>query len=75
LSAEDLTVPAFFKKPRDILQLEADAINVLEKKVDISSFDKRHQQKIKDYYRFSATRNDKFQQSIAKMTRNTWDII
>ena len=34
-------------------QLQLDAINVLEKRVDILKFDKAYQQQIKNYYRFA----------------------
>ena len=33
-------------------QLEVDAINVLENRVDINTFPKEYQQQIQDFYRF-----------------------
>ena len=37
----------------NVTQLQIDAINVLEKRVDIMTFPKEYQQKIKNYYRFT----------------------
>jgi hypothetical protein len=64
-----------FVIPDDVLQLQADAINVLEGVVPISSFDPEYQKKIKSYYRFSAFRQNSKQQNSAKRTRNTLEII
>lgn len=61
--------------PGDVEKLRTDAINVLEGRVDISSFNKEYQIKIKDYYRFSATRYGSKYGAVAKRTRNTLDII
>ena len=61
--------------PEDVEQLRIDAVNVLEGRVDIESFDEDYQQKIKDYYRFSATRYASQYSIVAKRTKNTLDII
>jgi len=61
--------------PPDVKQLRLDATNVLEGRVDINTFDKDYQQKIKDYYRYSATRYGSQYGKIAKRTINTLDII
>jgi len=61
--------------PPDVQQLRIDAVNVLEGRVDINSFDEDYQQKIKDYYRFSATRYGSKYGTVAKRTQNTLDII
>lgn len=39
---------------KDTLQLQTDAINVLEGRVDINTFSPDYQRKIENYYRFSA---------------------
>lgn len=64
-----------FAIPPDVLQLQVDALNVLEDKVDISTFPKDYQEKIINYYRFSATRMNTQEDRIAKRTNDTMDII
>ena len=59
----------------DVKQLRLDAIEVLEGRLEISTFDEEYQQKIKDYYRFSATRYGSRYGKVAKRTINTLDII
>jgi hypothetical protein len=61
--------------PDDVKQLRLDAVNVLEGRVDINSFDEDYQKKIKDYYRFSATRYGSKYGKVANRTKNTLDII
>jgi hypothetical protein len=61
--------------PDDVRQLRIDAISVLEGRVDINTFDEDYQKKIKDYYRFSATRYGSKYGKVAKRTKNTLDII
>jgi hypothetical protein len=61
--------------PDDVKQLRLDTVNVLEGRVDINDFDEEYQQKIKDYYRFSATRHASKYSKVAKRTINTLDII
>jgi len=67
--------PYPFPTPPDILQLEVDAANVEEGRVDISTFPPDYQQRIKDFYRFSATRHMSNDGTIAKMTNDTLDLI
>jgi len=57
------------------MQLREDAVEVLEGRVDINTFDEDYQQKIKDYYRFSCTRYGSKYGLVAKRTKNTLDII
>lgn len=59
----------------DVLQLRNDALDVLEGRVDILSFSEDYQKKIKDYYRFSATRYGSKYGLIARRTPNTLEII
>jgi hypothetical protein len=61
--------------PEDVRQLRIDATNVLEGRLDIETFDPDYQKKIKDYYRFSATRYGSRYGKIANRTKNTLDII
>ena len=61
--------------PEDQLQLGVDMCNVVEGRVDISTFDPEYQQKIKDFYRFAARRQNSKSKSIAQMTGDTLDII
>ena len=75
ITSEDLDDPYPFPTPPDILQLEADTINVLEARVSITTFALEYQQRIKDFYRFSATRQNSKSHNIAQMTSDTLDII
>jgi hypothetical protein len=59
----------------DILQLQTDTINVLEKRIDIQSFPLEYQNKIKNYYRFSGSSYISGDSSMAKMTKDTMDLI
>jgi len=59
----------------DILQLQTDVINVLEKRVDINSFGIEYQKRIKSYYQFSGTAIITGSPSAIKMTKNTMDLI
>jgi hypothetical protein len=61
--------------PPEVLQLQQDTINVLEGVVLISSFPQEYQERIKTYYRFSATRYGSKADFVAKRTLNTQDII
>jgi hypothetical protein len=61
--------------PDDVKQLRLDAVNVLEGRVDINTFDKKYQKKIKDYYKYSALRYGSKYGAVAKRTKNTLDII
>ena len=57
------------------LQLQVDTLNVLEKRVPLNSFTPDRQRKIKNYYRFSATRMNSNAEVIAKRTNDTLDIV
>ena len=66
----------YLEIPETVLQLQVDALNVLENRVSIDSFTPERQQTIKDYYRFSATQhNDRSQNKIAKRIMNTLELI
>jgi hypothetical protein len=59
----------------EILKLQNDVIDVLEKRVDINSFPKEYQEKIKNYYKFSGTAYVSSKPVVAKRTNNTLDIV
>ena len=62
--------------PTDILQLQVDTLNVLQGNLSISTFPTEYQQKIMDYYRFSADfQNRRSPQKPAKRTTDTLDLI
>lgn len=61
--------------PADVIQLQVDTVNVLEGRVDISTFTPGYQQKIKDYWRFSAMRQSVKEQNMAKRTTDTLDAV
>ena len=69
---DDLTE---FVIPEGTLKLQVDALNVLEGRVEISTFPLDYQEKIMYYYRFSATRMNVKEDRIAKRTNDTMDII
>jgi len=65
----------YFVIPPDILQLQTDAVNVLEGRVPLSSFTPEYQGRIANYYRFSANRQNTNRPKVAKMTDETLDLI
>ena len=67
--------PSYTEVPPDILQLEADTINVLQGIVALSTFTPYYQNKIKSFYRFSADRFRSYQNINIAKTYNTQDII
>lgn len=75
LTKEDIKGYSALPIPEDELQLQVDTINVLEKRVEIETFPKEYQEKIKNYYRFSATRMYTQNSVIAKRTNDTLDIV
>ena len=76
LTKEDLNDDLnFLPIPDDVLQLQVDMLNVVEGRVDISTFSEDYQQKILNYYRYSATRLRTDQDKIAKRTNDTMDIV
>ena len=67
--------PSYLQVPEDILQLEADTVNVLEGTVPLSSFPKAYQKKIRNFYRFSADRFRSYQNINIAKEPNTLDIL
>lgn len=67
--------PYTFPVPDDTLQLQIDATNVLEGRVEMSTFSSERQEQIKNYYRFSATRQNSKSHNRAAVTGDTLDII
>lgn len=65
----------FLPIPDDILQLQVDTLNVMEGRVDLSSFSPEYQQKIKDYYRFSAHKTNTSNYRVASRTFHTMEIV
>ena len=61
--------------PEDVHQLQVDVINVFEGRVELSSFSDEYQEKIKNYYRFSATKYLTNDPVMANRTKNTLDIL
>ena len=53
-------------------QLEIDAANVLENRLNINVFDKEYQQQILNFYRFSPLSNKSSNASAAGGGRNSW---
>lgn len=60
---------------QDILQLQVDMLNVYEGRVAIETFPSEYQERIMNYYRFSANRQNTVSPKIAKMTPDTLDLI
>lgn len=67
----------YFPIPDDTLQLQVDTLNVLEDRVAIETFPPERQELIKNYYRYSADRQNRRSpwHAFAKMTRDTLDLI
>jgi len=55
LTIEDISsyIPSVGSIDKKTLQLQVDALNVLENRVDISTFPPEYQKQIDNYYRFS----------------------
>ena len=67
---------SYFEIPDYTLQLQADTINVLENRLPITSFDPERQKQIMDFYRFSASFQNKMApQKPAKRSLDTLDLI
>ena len=64
-----------FRVPDDTLQLQIDATNVLEGRVEMNTFSPERQEQIKNYYRFSATRQNSKSHNRAAITGDTLDLI
>ena len=56
-------------------KLATDMINVVEGRVELSTFPPDYQKKIKSFYQFSATRYTSDQLVIAKRIRETLDLV
>lgn len=63
------------EEDEDVLQLQADVLNVLEGRVDINTFPADCQNKIKDYWRFAAIRQNSKSNNVARRTGDTIDIV
>lgn len=61
--------------PEDTLQLQVDTLNVYQGLVPMESFSPDYQEKIKNYYRFSATRMNTDTSKPAPMTITTLDLL
>ena len=59
----------------DVEQIQVDVSNVVEGRVALSSFPEAYQEKIKNYYRFSATRHSTGEFLSANTTRDTMDLV
>lgn len=76
LTKDDLAHNVFsLEIPADVLELQADSLNVEEGRVDLSSFDEERQQKIKDYYRFTARMHNSKSHHIAQRSKDTLDLL
>jgi len=69
------TNPYALEIPEDVLRLQTDVCNVFEGRVDIKTFDPPYQEKIKNYYRFEAHRQNSKSKNIVPRTKDTLDII
>ena len=61
--------------PADVLQLQVDTANVVEGRVDISTFSPDYQEKILGFYRFCGIRQNTKSHNIARRIRQTLDIV
>ena len=59
----------------DTLQLQVDMLNVVEGRVPITNFDAEYQEIIRNYYRFSANRQNTDGYKPANVTKDTLDAI
>lgn len=71
---ERVKVPVRTEDP-DVLQLAQDMMNVYEGRVPIGSFSSEYQEKIRNFYRFSACRPMSNDGTIAKRTPDTLDLV
>lgn len=67
--------PFALEIPEDVLRLQTDVCDVEEGRVDIHTFEPEYQKKIKNYYRFTAHRQNSKSKNIVKRTNDTLDII
>jgi hypothetical protein len=69
------TNPFAMEIPPDVLRLQTDVCDVVEGRVELDTFDADYQEKIKNYYRFTAHRQNSKSKNIAKRTGGTLDLI
>jgi len=75
-TAEDMIDTSFaLIVSEDILQLQADVINVEQNRISLDTFPPDRQERIKRFYRFSATFQTSKSENIAKRTNDTLDLI
>lgn len=75
ITKAEMDNPYPFRIADDVLQLQADTLNVEEGRIDINTFPSEYQDKIRNSYRFSATKHMSNDETIAKMTPDTLDLI
>jgi hypothetical protein len=68
LTIEDLKDSSLVAIDKKTLQLQVDAINLLENRVDASSFPPEYLRKIENYYRFAPVSGDRIAGKIAMMS-------
>ncbi|TRZ80305.1 hypothetical protein D4R86_04490 [bacterium] len=67
--------PFALEIPPDVLKLQTDVCNVVEGRVDIYTFEPEYQEKIKNYYRFTAHRQNSKSKNIVKRNNDTLDLL
>lgn len=75
LSTTELEDVSEFQISESELQLQTAIINVLEKRVEIESFEPEYQEKIKNYYRFYGTRFSTKYPRVPPRTGETMDLV
>ena len=61
--------------PPEVVQLQLDLVNVLEGRVDINTFPKEYQDKMKNYYKFYGIRYCSKYPLYPKMIRETFEVV
>jgi len=69
------TNPFALEIPADVLKLQTDVCNVVEGRVDIKTFEPEYQDKIKNYYRFVAHRQNSKSKNIVNRANDTLDLM
>jgi len=76
LTPKDIDYSPFaFEIPADILQLQADTLNVFEGRVPIENFSLDYQEKMKNYYRFAAHFQTNKSHNVVQRIAETLEII
>ena len=76
LTVKDIAYDPFpLEIPADILQLQADTLNVFEGRVSIESFPPDYQEKMKNYYRFAAHFQTSKSHNVVQRIAETLEII